>query len=404
MNICMLTYSFYESDTRILQYTKALVERGDNVDVIALRREGTLRFEILDGVDVDRIQLRRVNERGRLSYLYRLLIFLILSAIVLAKKQISRRYDIIHVHSVPDFLVFAALFPKMLGARVILDIHDILPEFYASKFRSSPNSFLFRLMLLEEKLSTAFADFVIVANELWCERLKSRSVHAPKCLTIRNYPDPEMFRRRGADRANGRFLMLYPGTLNWHQGLDIAIRAFALVADRMPGCEFHIYGEGPTRDALIALTEELGLSHRIVFHGFLPTPEIAQVMASADLAIVPKRATSQFGNEAASTKIMEFMSAGVPVIVSRTKIDIFYHDESMVRFFESDNESDLATAIFQLWSAPQLRSALVVNGLRYVQEHNWDTKKHDYLELIDRLAGASSAAEERATGFHAEAN
>ena len=46
----------------------------------------------------------------------------------------------IHVHSVPDFLVFAALVPKLLGARIILDIHDILPEFYASKFGASKDS------------------------------------------------------------------------------------------------------------------------------------------------------------------------------------------------------------------------------------------------------------------------
>lgn len=63
----MLAYSFYESDTRIMQYTKALIERGDVVDVIALRRQGSSKFEILDGVNVNRIQLRQVNERNRLS-------------------------------------------------------------------------------------------------------------------------------------------------------------------------------------------------------------------------------------------------------------------------------------------------------------------------------------------------
>ena len=59
----MLAYSFYESDMRILRYAKTLTERGDEVDVIALRREAAPAFEVLDGVNVYRIQTRQRNER-----------------------------------------------------------------------------------------------------------------------------------------------------------------------------------------------------------------------------------------------------------------------------------------------------------------------------------------------------
>jgi glycosyltransferase involved in cell wall biosynthesis len=386
MRVAMLAYAFCESDTRILQYSRALAERGDTVDVIALRKEGTSAFETMDGVNLHRIQLRRVDEQTQLAYAVRILRFLVMSAIVLTRKHLARRYNVIHIHNVPDFLVFAALIPKLMGARVILDIHDIVPEFYCSKFRTTRDSRLVRLLVLIEKLSIAFSSHVIIANDIWRERIISRSAHSSKCTTILNYPDSRIFYLRPRAKLNGNFLLLYPGSLNTHQGVDVAIRAFAQVVRQVPKAEFQIYGEGPTKAGLRRLADDLGLSERVTFHGFLPTNEIAEVMAKADCGVVPKRAGSIFGNEAASTKIMEFMALGVPVVVSRTKVDSLYHDESRVKFFESENESDLATSILLLQRDPHSCAELVANALRYVEQNSWEERKHDYLNLVDLLA------------------
>jgi len=395
MNICMLTYSFYESDTRILQYTGALTRRGDSVDVISLRREGAPSFEILGDVRVFRLQTRTVNEKGRLGYLGRILRFMATAAVFLGRRHLSEHYDVIHVHSVPDFLVFAAIVPKLLGARIILDIHDILPEFYASKFHLAPGSPSFKLLLLCERISTAFADRVIVANELWRDRVVSRSTHSEKCIAVRNYPDPRIFFPRVKPADSGRFLILYPGTLNSHQGLDVALRAFARIAPLIPEAEFHIYGEGPDLNSLLALRQALGLDERVRIDGFLSVEQIAVRMAAADLAVVPKRASSTFGNEAASTKIMEFMALGVPVVVSRTRIDSFYHDDSMVYFVLPEDEQDLADAILFLRNHPAHRAQLVRNAFGYLRKHNWERRKCEYLSLVDSLAAPAATNAER---------
>ncbi len=381
----MVVYSFYEGDTRVLQYAKALANRGDQVEVVCLRRPGQPSHEVLNNVHVYRIQTRTVNERGKLSYLVRILRFLLAAALFLTRKHLQRRFDVIHVHSVPDFLVFAAVIPRLLSARVILDIHDILPEFYASKFGISSTSPVFKLLLLVERLSIAFSDHVIVANHLWQTKLISRSVLPAKCTTIVNYPDPETFVRRTSSRADDRFVILYPGTLNFHQGLDVAIRALARIKDQIPTAEFHIYGEGPEKNSLAALARRLLVEDRVKFHDIVPTHEISPIMAACDLAVVPKRASSPFGNEAASTKIIEFMALGIPLIVSRTKVDSYYFDSSMVKFFESENDTDLADSILLLWHNRQLCEQLVANALRYVERNNWSEKKRDYLELIDSL-------------------
>jgi glycosyltransferase involved in cell wall biosynthesis len=389
----MLAYSFYRNDTRILQYARALAERGDEVEVIALKREGGPAEEIIDGVRVFGIQPRRRDERGPLTYLSRIIRFLFSSSLLLTRRHRARPYDLIHVHSVPDFLVFAALIPKLSGARVILDIHDILPEFYASKFKVSHSSLVFRLLKLVEKWSISFAHHVIIANHLWYERLISRSVRREKCTPICNYPDLRFFFPRPRTRTDGKFVMMYPGTLNWHQGLDVAVKAFAKVVEQVPQVEFHIHGEGPTRPMLMDLARQLGLDTKIHFYDLKPLHEIAPVMSQADLAVVPKRAES-FGNEAISTKVLEFMALGVPVLQSRTKVGTYYDTPSRVMFFESENVEDLARCMLLLIRDQQLRERLVANAMEYAKENNWAVKKQQYLALVDALNGARTHPEE----------
>jgi glycosyltransferase involved in cell wall biosynthesis len=373
-------------DARIKQYANALVERGDTVDVIALRQVGQPVHAVLNGVTVYRIQTRTVNERSPLSYLFRITRFLIATAIFIASRHRSERYNLVHVHSVPDFLVFAALMPRLYGTPVILDIHDLLPEFYASKFGVRRDSFLFRCLVLVERISIAFADHTIVANHLWCERVAQRCGNPQKCSPIRNYPARRLFNPSLRTRCNGKFLITYPGSLNWHQGVDVAIRGFAKIKDKMPDAEFHIYGEGPSKQTLIKLADQLGITDRVIFHGVLPTEEIVRVMANTDLAIEPKRAGSEFGNEALSMKIFEFMAVGVPLVVSRTRIHQYYYEDSLVKYYDDDNEDQLAAGVLFLRDNPSVREEQIANALKYVQANNWDVEGNKYLGIIDSLA------------------
>jgi glycosyltransferase involved in cell wall biosynthesis len=385
LNICMIAYSFYETDSRIKQYATALVERGDRVDVIALRGQDQPSHSVLNGVNVFRIQARKINERGPLSYLLRIMRFLLSAAAIITRRHFSGKYQLIHVHSVPDFLVFAAAIPKLMGTPIVLDIHDVLPEFYASKFRVPRGSFMFRCLVIAERWSIAFADHTIVANHLWCERVAHRCGMPHKCSPIRNYPPRGLFNPNIRTRCNGKFLITYPGSLNWHQGVDVAITAFAKVKDQMPDAEFHIYGEGPAKASLIGLAESLGLGDRVAFHGLLPTEQIVQVMADTDLAVEPKRSTSQFGNEALSMKIFEFMAVGVPLVVSRTRIHQYYYSDELVKYYDSDDEEELAANMVLLRRNPELRKKQVTNALQYVEAHSWDVEKYQYLAIVDSL-------------------
>lgn len=383
----MLGYTRYDTDNRVKRYAETLVRLGHNVDVISYRIEGQGCYEQINGVNVYRIQLRSHNEKGKCAYLLNLITFLVNSAIILTKMHLSNPYHLIHVHSVPDFEVFAAFIPKLTGARIILDIHDIVPEFYASKFAVKQSSIGFEALIVVERAAIAFADHVIISNHIWKKRLVSRSVKENKCTVILNLPDQTTFYRRHSKKHNSdKFTLMYPGTLSWHQGVDIAVKAFAKIADSAPNAVFLIYGNGPQRKQLEKLVRDLRLVDRVFIMGLRAIEEIAEIMAEADLGIVPKR-NDPFGGEAFSTKILEFMSLGIPVLVSETKIDRFYFNDSLVKFFSPEDEDDLARAMLSLIKSKASRDLLVRNAEEFVKANTWDSRKGEYLDILGSLLG-----------------
>jgi glycosyltransferase involved in cell wall biosynthesis len=384
---CMLAYTFYETDGRVMRYAEALAQSGTQVDAIVLGRPGQPRVDHIRGVRVLRVQTREKNERGKLSYFLRIVRFFFRSMWEVTAENFRSPYDLVHVHSVPDFEVFAAAIPKIGGTKIILDIHDIVPEFYASKFGVSHRSAVFRGLQLVEQLSSWFSDHVIAANDIWMQRLVQRSTRSEKCTSFINYPDPGVFHPGLRVRTDdGRFIISYPGTLNWHQGLDIAVNAFAIALERAPAMEFHIYGEGSSKPELSRLVKELKLEGKVLLNDPLPLREIASIMANADLGVIPKRADS-FGGEAFSTKILEFMALGVPVLAASTRIDRYYFTDELLRFFKSSDIDALAVAMVDAYQNRAVGSVRAANALAFIEHNNWSTKKRDYLDIVDKLVG-----------------
>ncbi|GAB6194007.1 glycosyltransferase family 4 protein [Desulfocastanea catecholica] len=386
----MVAYSFYEMDNRVRRYAETLVEKGWHVDAIALNRGQQKKKEIIKGVTLYRIQDREINEKGKFSYFFRIVKFLLKSTLFLSLSCFKNRYDLIHVHSVPDFEIFAAFLPKLFGSKLILDIHDIVPEFYAEKFSAGNSTFISTALLWMERFSCFFSNHVIISNDIWYKKLVNRSVRPDKCTVILNYPVPFLFHKRDNVQHNHQsvFVILYPGTFAWHQGLDIAIQAIARIKKNdFREIQLHLYGKGPEEENLKQIVANLGVSDVVLFKGMLPIEEMAERMAHADLGLVPKRDGS-FGGEAFSTKILEFMALGVPQIVSRTSIDQYYFNDDLVEFFTPEDVDELSVKIVTLADNEKRRDELVRNGLKHIEKNNWNVKQDEYLAIVKSLTGA----------------
>jgi glycosyltransferase involved in cell wall biosynthesis len=174
----------------------------------------------------------------------------------------------------------------------------------------------------------------------------------------------------------------------------LAITAIALIQDEAPKARLLIYGIGAELPRLVSLANELGLNGKVKFYDIVPLSEVAAIMSEADLGVVPKRAES-FGNEAFSTKILEFMAVGVPVLASDTKIDKYYFDDSSICFFGSGNEKELAASMLRLMNDSSLRMRIMAGGRAKADEYSWDRHKHRYFELVDALTDRTSAPADR---------
>lgn len=382
----MVSYSRYETDARVRRYAETLAVRGDQVDVIALGKEGSGSHYVLKGVNLYILQARKPDEKRKLFYLFGILKFFFKSAIFLTNQHLKSPYEVIHVHNLPDFLVFTAFLPKILGAKIILDIHDILPECYVTKFNANQTGFVFNLLTLVEKVSMAFSNHVIVSNHIWQKTLVSRSVKEKKCTVILNYPDDSIFYGRPRRRTGNKFIMIYPGSWIWHQGIDIAIKALSIIKDQVPAAEFHLYGGGNDQSTLESLVFDLKLQNRVIFKKGVPTNELTEIIANADLGIEPKR-NYGFANEALSTKIMEFMAVGIPVIASDTKVHKYYFNDKVLKFFRAGDENSLAESMLLLIRDNELRKRLVSNALEFVEGYMWKNHRDKYIQLIDSLSG-----------------
>ncbi len=388
MNVGMIAYTFYETDNRVRRYAEELARLGHRVDMFALRKPGVPRHAMINGVHLHRVQYRQYNERSTLAYLYRTLLFMLRVGLWMIPYHVRRRYKLLHIHNVPDFHVFAGLFPRLLGARIILDIHDILPEFFCEKFGRESDSRLARMLRLTERVCVRFADHVIVANDLWRNKIMQRDqLPQDRCTALLNYPDPRYFLAPALGSPNGRLTMIYPGTVSYLHGVDVAIRAVSVARKEFPDLELHIYANYGNLDyyhSLLDLQKRLGLDSNVFFHDPVPIEELGGIYSRATLGVVPKRG-GIFSGEAFSTKILEFMAAGLPIVASRTKIDEFYFDDEMITFFEPENSDDMARSIVQLARNPQRLRSQVEHCRRFISDNTWDRKKALYVEIVNRL-------------------
>lgn len=392
MHACVIAYTFLDSDFRVRRYVEYLAENGYKVDVIALRKSGEVPIEQRNGVTLFRIRERRSDEKGVLDYAFNILMFFLKGTLVLFSRTRKVRYRLVHIHNVPDFLIFMGALPKWRGAKLILDIHDILPEFFCRKFGKDLGSFPAKILFFLERISVRFAHHVIVANDLWREKILLRCGLPPdRCTSLLNYPNMEYFPLPRSQQKKNGFLMIYPGTISYHHGVDIAIHALGLLEKEIPNIRFDIYANRSSNlvhvQRIKALVEEKKLADIVTIHEPLSLRQLGVIFLDADVGVIPKRG-GVFAEEAFSTKMLEFMAAGLPVVASRTKIDEYYFDESMVSYFEPENPSDMADRIRQIYTNPAAARKKTEKALDFVSRNNWNTKKGIYGDIIIRISAS----------------
>jgi glycosyltransferase involved in cell wall biosynthesis len=389
--VAVLLYSVYPGDPRPRRAAEALAECGMEVDVLCQRHQvDAPAQERVNGVEVWRLPISRRRD-NKFTYLWQYSRFFFSSFWFLTWRSLRQKYDLIHVHNMPDFLAFAALIPKLRGAKVILDLHDPMPELMTTIFGGNENSTGVRLLKAVEKWSTGFANAVITVNEA-CRRIFSnRSCPAEKITVIMNSPDEQIFASRTPDarvRAPGApFVIMYHGSLVERHGLDLAVTALGTIRQFAPEAELRVYGSStPYLQKVMKLVEESGLSGAVHYHGSHDLEEIAEAIRESDVGIIPNR-RSIFTEINTPTRIFEYLSQGRPVIAPRAPGILDYFGPDDLVYFELGSAEDLARKIEFVYREPAAVRAIVEHGQAVYRNHRWHRERERFLHLVSTLLG-----------------
>jgi glycosyltransferase involved in cell wall biosynthesis len=383
--ICILVQNHYDTDPRVRREAEALAARGHRVDVVAIQTDKRRHYR-LNGVRV--ITLPVPKERsGRLQYVQEYAQFLLRATWLLAWGLRRRSYDIVQACTLPDFLVFAALVPKLRGARVVLDLHEIMPEFYMSKYGVPTSHPAIRVLRWLERISIAFADRTITINRPIEELFASRGMPLEKSTIVMNSAEDALFDPDGVQpvaREGAGFIIMYHGTITKIYGLDIALRAFARVVDKMPGAEYWIVGSGQEQQALQQLACELGIAGHVRWLGRIPWDRIPSMVAACDVGVLAMRQDT-FLDLSFSNKLPEYILMGKPVIVSRLRTMDHYFSNEALAYFRPHDEADLAERMLELYQDQARRKELAAQAAKEYQAIAWPVMRDRYVSLMESL-------------------
>ena len=382
----MIAYTFYSSDPRVRREAEALAMRGDTVDFICLKDPDNSETEEYHGVKLLPLTVGRYQGGSTLPYVAKYVSFFVKAFFLVSTRFFKKRYDIIQVHTMPDFLVFAAVIPKLFGAKVILDVHDLMPELYMCKFKSGPQHFIVRLITWIERMSLGFAHKVIAVHVPHLNALVSHGNSPRKMTVVLNVPDPRIFRKNGGRQADGKFRLIYHGTVARRHGLEVALKAVQSVKDSIPNLEFLVIGRGDDFERIKKLADEMRLGTSVRFLGAMPTEELPRYLSQADLGVVPILYDS-FTRYMLPLKLMEYVGMEIPCIVSETETIRAYFDKDMVCYCTPGDARHLAERILELYQDSTLRAQLAANASRFNTNFSWEQQKKGYFELVDSLVG-----------------
>jgi len=296
----------------------------------------------------------------------------------------------VHVDSLPDFLVFAAVPLKLAGVPLLLDLHEAMPEFFRARFPHRASRLAHGLLRLQERASIAAADAVVTVNDALRDRLVALGTPAEKVTVILNTPDVALFDPAAHTvrpfMADGVLRLVYAGALTPTYEIDVAIEALATLAETRPSLSavLEIYGRGDAEASLRARAAQLGVVDRVRFHGRIPLELVPAAIAQADIGLAPTRQTT-YTDFSLSTKLFEYAAMVKPAVASALPTVARYFGPETIATYRPGDPMDLARVIIALVEDPPARAARVAATAARARELDWDGEAQRYRAVVERL-------------------
>ena len=404
--VLMLLENAFPADSRVRNEAATLTSSGINVTVIALRRGNEPAREVVDGVTVYRLPrltvFRKLPDSQRsllgrlLGRLQRVTGYLVeygyfTGGCLLLSVYIAVRegFDVVHAHNPPDMLFVVGAFHKLLGKKFVFDHHDLSPELYLSRFRTSEGGLITRVLQLLEWCSVRLANVLIVTNGSYREIDIARHGAVPeRVFIVRNGPDLRRVRLVDPDerlRGTGKTILGYVGAMNPQDGVDYMLRALQHLR-QLGKDNFYcvVVGDGDSREELETLAKTLGLENHVWFTGFIPDADMIRYLSTADICLDPNP-SSPLNDVSTWIKVMEYMALGKPVVSFDLKETRTSAGEAAV-YVPPNDEAAFAKAVAALMDDADRRQRMGAIGRRRIDEQlSWNITSRNLLSAYGQL-------------------
>ncbi|MGD9973950.1 MAG: glycosyltransferase family 4 protein [Desulfatirhabdiaceae bacterium] len=377
-------------DIRVWREARTLKQAGYDVTTISPKNKYFSKsYEVIDGIEIYRHPSFK-GDGGKLHQIMEYTNALFWEAILGLKVFIKNRFFIIHGANPPDHIFLLALAFNIFDVKFIFDHHDLAPELFYSKYNARKKT-IFRLLSLMEKLSCRIAHAVISTNLSYKKHIIDKhGINPDKIFVVRN--DPELSGNSKSvnykqHRDDEIIELLYVGAINNQDGVDLLIRTMDILVNQLNETRMHctVVGDGDDMPRVRKLCTELRMEPYFRFTGFIHDRKLVQnFIEEADIC-VETASKSEANRKSTFIKIMEYMSAGKP-IVAFDMDETRYSTQESALLVEPGNLTQFAQAIVRLSKDPDLRKRIGEYGFeRIAKSLNWENSAAELLRAYNYL-------------------
>jgi glycosyltransferase involved in cell wall biosynthesis len=385
--LAIVVHAVYPGDPRIRRQTDALRAAGHEVDLFCLRGQAEAAEEVDGALRIVRLPVNRAFT-GFAGHVAEYLAFAGLAAVRLAREHRHRRYRLIQVATVPDFLAFAAIPMRLDGVPLLLDLHEDMPEFFRDRFAHPLLRPIMPVITGSARVAAALASEIITVHEPLRQLSIARGVRPDKIKVVMNSADTRLFdagrHPRRPFMQDGELRLVHHSNLQRIYGLDVAIQAVALIDAAGLPHRLDVYGDGPFRPDVEAAIARTGTGDRVHLHGRVPLDELPALLAGSDIGLVPSR-PEPYLQYSLSTKLLEYAAMGVPIIATELATFRAHFSDEAMRYVRGGDPSALATAIRELVADPEATARLGAEARRQAAAYAWEVQAERYIGIVERL-------------------
>jgi len=380
--VAVIRCGYFPEDPRVFKEVSALRELGLNVDVFCLNQGNEPKFEVKDGLRIFRLG-KQHRRHSLFTYLWEYIGFLVWASFKVTKRHFSVRYRAVQVNTLPDFLIFATLPVKFLGAKVILDMHEVTPELFMSEYNGPLRSLFFKSLVVIERISIGLADHVLCPGPSVSEIFVSRGAPLGKISFVYNTPSEEIFDLQKIKNKKVPFLVVAHGTIIERYGFQILIMSVPEILKEIEDATFEILGDGEYLPELKRLARELGVQGKVHFHGKVPLKKVPQIISRAKVGVVATL-KNEYTVLLSPNKVFELASLRIPIVASDLKGVRRQFGDSIIYFNPGDPE-DLARKVVMVLKSDELQKKLSQGAYEVYESVRWSKNKRDYQRIYEEI-------------------